>query len=51
MARVPVYGTTDAGRNFYLRVVDTAKKADLNRSQVISALVAAAARCLNEEGQ
>ncbi|CAE7246083.1 RE2 [Symbiodinium natans] len=38
IARVPVYGTTDAGRNFYLRIVEETKCIGLKSSQIMSAL-------------
>ena len=31
IARVPVYGTTDAGRNLYLRIKGVARNLDLKR--------------------
>ncbi|CAE7249187.1 RE2 [Symbiodinium natans] len=38
IARVPVYGTTDAGRNLYLRIVEETKCIGLKSSQIMSAL-------------
>ncbi|CAE7256170.1 RE2 [Symbiodinium natans] len=38
IARVPVYGTTDAGRNLYLRIVEETKSIGLKSSQIMSAL-------------
>ena len=38
IARVPVYGTFDAGRNLYLRMLDTAKTSGCIQSKIIPAL-------------
>ena len=38
IARVPVYGTTDAGRNLYLRIKESCKEFGLKSSQILSAL-------------
>eukprot|EP00439_Symbiodinium_sp_Y106_P047776 s4578_g6.t1 len=38
IARVPVYGTTDAGRNLYLRIKQSCKEFGLRASQILSAL-------------
>ena len=38
IARAPVYGTTDAGRNLYLRIKESCKEFGLKPSQVLSAL-------------
>ena len=36
--RVPVYGTTDAGRNLYLRIKESYNEFGLRASQILSAL-------------
>ena len=38
IARVPVYGTTDAGRNLYLRIKESSRELGLKVSRVLSAL-------------
>ena len=38
IARVPVYGTTDAGRNLYLRIKECSRELGLKTSRVLSAL-------------
>ena len=38
IARVPVYGTTDAGRNLYLRMKESSREFGLKASQILSAL-------------
>ena len=38
IARVPVYGTTDAGRNLYLLRKESSREFGLKVSQILSAL-------------
>ena len=38
IARVPVYGTTEAGRNLYLRTAESSREFGLRESQILSAL-------------
>ena len=38
IARVPVYGATDAGRNLYLRIKESSRELGLKASRVLSAL-------------
>ena len=35
IARVPVYGTTDAGRNLYLRIKESSRNFGLRASQIL----------------